>query len=124
MGTLTNLSKKQLREIILNGDEETVTDQAKKTPGGFGAELVDFLEEVKLAIHKNNIHPFIKKKAIQQVDKQLDKVDDSLLDKAGIVGLVTLGIFLLLELIFKDGFKDIPKKIQEIVEKLKRLKLR
>lgn len=117
IGTLEKTPKKQLREIIIKGDED-VTHQDKKSPGGLGGEVMDFLDDVKIEMHKKNIHPTIKKQIIKQIDKQAEKVeDDSIFDKLGIFSLVVLGIMLVLEMVFPNGFKDTIKKYKEFKNK-------
>lgn len=125
IGTLEKTPKKLLRDIIINGDEESVTDQAKKSSGGvgFGAELVDFLEDAKLFIHKKSFHPFIKKHTIRQINKQASKIEDeSIFNKLGVAGLVFFGVLTVLELILPNGFKDIWSKFKEFRENRKKNK--
>lgn len=117
--TLTSLSKEQLKDIILNGDEESGPGESQNTKSGLGAELIDFLEEAKLEIHKNSFNKFVKKHSIKLIDKLAEKVDDSIIDKLGVFSMVLMALLLFLELLFKNGFKDVFKKLKELREKRK-----
>lgn len=117
-GTLEAMTKEQLKEIILNGDEESVTEAKKSSGAGLGSEIVSFLEEAKIEIHKKSFNPFVKKQIIKQIDKQAEKIEDeSTFEKMGIFALVFFGILLLLEMVFENGFKDIIKKFKEYRER-------
>lgn len=119
-GTLKGLSKDKLRDIILNGDTEDKEEKKAPTPTNvnFGTEAVDFLEDVKHDIHKEKFNPFVKKMIIKQIDKYSSKIEDnSILEKMGYIGLVIAFILLVLEMVFKYGYKDLRKKIKEFKEK-------
>ncbi len=115
VGTLEKLTKEQLRNIILNGDDETVTEEKKSVKSaGLGADIVDFLEEMKIEIHKQSFNPFVRKQIIKQIDKQAEKIEDeSIFDKLGVFSMVVFGVLLVLEMLLPNGFKDIVKKYKE-----------
>ena len=69
-GTLKPLSKDQLREIIIKGDEEPIKDSPTLNKN-FGSEAMDFLEDVKHDLHQEKMNPFVKKLAVKQIDKNI-----------------------------------------------------
>ena len=114
--TLIKLSKEELREIILNGDDDTPGENKKVTsPGvGLGSEIIEFLEEAKIEVHKKAFNPFVKKQIIKQIDKQAERIEDvSIFDKLGVASMIFFSILLVFEMIFANGFKDIIKKLKE-----------
>jgi hypothetical protein len=113
LGTLEYIPKDQLRDIVLYGDELD-----KETKESFGKEVMEFLEDIKKDIHDSGFAPWIKKQMIKQIDKQAEKIENNnFLEKFGMFGLIIMGIFTLLEMLFKNGYKDVRGKIKEFKEK-------
>jgi hypothetical protein len=113
-GTLSKLSRKDIRDIIINGDSED-KDIPSSIDKGLGAEIMEFLEDIKNDLHERRFNPFVKKTAIKQIDKHMEKIEDeSIFDKLPYVGAIIVFVLIVLEMLFKNGYKDISKKLKEL----------
>lgn len=113
-GTLEKLTKEQLRNIILNGDEEQPQSVKSSESKSFASGLIDFLEEFKIEIHKKSLNPFVKKQFTKQIDKQAEKIEDEkIFEKLGWVGFGFMGVLFVLDMVFANGYKDTITKFKE-----------
>lgn len=117
--TLKVMSKDNLRLICIEGEEEAkeIIKDSPTSPN-IGAGVMDFLEGIREDIHKEKFSIWIKKFAINRIDKMVGKIKNpEMLDKLGIIGDILAFVFVLLELLLKHGYKDIRTKIKEFREK-------
>ena len=124
LGTLTKMSKTDLKELILNGDKEpekgkTQIKEDKKTASSF----IETANSLKKTLHQGEeINPFIKEqgeKAFNNVVNKLNEQDESIVDKMGNVGTV-LSLFALgIDVLFSTAklADKGQKKLEAIKEK-------
>lgn len=121
IGTLESMTKDELRKIIINGDQETLPGASQSTSrDGFGNNLIGFLEEFKIELHKKALNPFVKKQSIKIIDKQIEKVeDDAVVEKFGYFGMAFVFLLFVLDMALPNGYKDTIKKFKEFRAKRK-----
>jgi len=116
-GTLEAMSKKDLAEIIKNGDKEPQPAKSKIAPTpdtDLSTDILDIANSLKKSLHDKPLTNFTQeqgKKALDQITEKVNEIDESYVDKASWlsigVGLLSIGVDVAL------GNENIKNKVKE-----------
>lgn len=118
--TLKPMAKKDLKNIILNGDAEPKARIKNTNSDGFANDILDIANSIKKQIHGKPLTTFTQeqgKKAIDGATEKINEYDENVVSKLGWLGIGIGGALLIADTVIGlENIKDMAKEFLEIQE--------